>query len=479
MSEKISIFWFRQDLRIADNPGLLHAANAGEVLAIYIFDTTDNTTLGAASRWWLQHSLTNLNQQLNNKLNFYVGKPQEIITQLIARHNINAVFWNRCYEPSRVQDDTTLKQALKDLQIECKSFNGSLLWEPWTVVKSDGSPYKVFTPFYKNGCLASIPPRSPLPKPSHLTLIKDLHNSQTLETFNLLSGRQWYKKLEPLWQIGEQAANLKLKNFLSTGINNYKEGRNYPAQDNTSKLSPHIHFGEISPHQIWHASNSAATGASSADVSNFLTEIGWREFSYHLLYRFPQLPHKNYQAKFDNFQWQHNPKLLQAWQTGQTGYPIVDAGMRELWQTGYMHNRVRMIVASFLVKNLLIHWHHGSKWFWDCLVDADLANNSSSWQWVAGCGVDAAPYFRIFNPITQGEKFDASGEYTRKYIPELKALPNKYLFKPWEAPANMLQDCKIILGTTYPLPIVNLAQSRKQALELYHALKTQQDETSY
>jgi deoxyribodipyrimidine photo-lyase len=286
-------------------------------------------------------------------------------------------------------------------------------------------------------------------------------------------------QMEEIWEIGEQAASKKLEFFLHEGLVDYKEERNFPGKQKNSRLSPHLHFGEISPHQVWYAAEKKGRlTAPSKDVEHFLSEMVWREFSYYLLYHFPTLPRKNFQAKFDHFPWLNNLGLLKAWQTGQTGYPIVDAGMRQLWQTGYMHNRVRMIVASFLVKNLLLHWHHGEDWFWDCLVDADLANNSASWQWVAGSGVDAAPYFRIFNPVTQGEKFDETGEYTRKFVPELGKLPNKFLFKPWEASESILKMAEVNLGKTYPKPIIELKKSREIALVAYHSIKHSSEENA-
>jgi len=274
--------------------------------------------------------------------------------------------------------------------------------------------------------------------------------------------------MEQSWDVGEEAAQKKLSEFLDSGLLGYKEKRSYPYKPNVSRLSPYLHFGEISPNQVWYSvQTKSLTEYCTKDAEHFLSELGWREFSYYLLYHFPELPRKNFQDKFDRFPWQYNDAFLKAWQKGQTGYPFIDAGMRELWQTGYMHNRVRMVVASFLVKNLLLHWHHGEDWFWDCLLDADLANNSASWQWVAGSGVDAAPYFRIFNPVTQGEKFDPDGHYTRHFVPELNKLPNKFLFKPWEASDDILRAAGVILGQTYPRPIVNLQHSRNQAIQAY------------
>ncbi len=469
MPRHTSIFWFRQDLRLADNPGLSAAVRDGTVLPIYILDTEacDKWQLGGASKWWLHHSLQALNKSLDGKLNFYRGSAREVIPKLIQLHNIKAVYWNRCYEPSRIKDDTSIKECIKALGIECASFDASLLWEPWEVSTNSGTPYKVFTPFYRNGCAHAAPPRIPLPKPPNLALAVD-ENALTLAELDLIPKIEWYTNIATTWKVGEDAAQNQLSTFLENRLLGYKEGRNYPDKRNVSRLSPYLHFGEISPHQVWHSAQSYGTIHSYiTDMDCFLSEIAWREFSYYLLYHFPELPQNNFQEKFANFPWRDDYDLLHAWQRGQTGYPIVDAGMRELWQTGYMHNRVRMIVGSFLVKNLLIHWHHGARWFWDCLVDADLANNSASWQWVAGCGADAAPYFRIFNPILQGEKFDPTGEYTHRFVPELKNMPNKYLFAPWTAPQKILQDAGVVLGSTYPKPIVDAAESRNSAMQAY------------
>ena len=336
------------------------------------------------------------------------------------------------------------------------------------ILKSDGTPYKVFTPYYRNGCLSAPSPRDPISKPDKLKLFFDTANKNSIDRAGLLPAVKWYKQLEPHWNIGEKAAQKKLKKFTENSLYNYKKGRNFPALNSVSRLSPHLHFGEISPNQVWYA---AKTNKDSDDLDHFLSELGWREFSYSLLFHFPELPRKNFQSKFNQFPWLENQDVLERWQRGQTGYPLVDAGMRELWQTGYMHNRIRMIVGSFLVKNLLQHWHHGEKWFWDCLVDADLANNSAGWQWIAGCGADAAPYFRIFNPITQGQKFDPSGEYTRQFLPELKNLPVKYLFNPWETPINVLEEAGVRLGEDYPNPIVDIKFSRERALKAFQSLK--------
>ncbi len=343
------------------------------------------------------------------------------------------------------------------------------MWDVDEILKDDGSHYKIFTA-YKNKAY-SVPVRAKADCPKSSVFIKDDTNKITISDLNLIPKINWYKSIEKSWEVGEAAASKKLDFFIQNNLSGYKENRDYPAKDVTSKLSPHLHFGEISPITIWHAINHwGRLSAPHIDVEHFLSELIWREFSCYLLHHFKNLYRDNFNNKFNAFAWEDNPVLLKAWQSGNTGYPIIDAGMRELWQTGYMHNRVRMVVASFLVKNLNIHWHYGCDWFWDCLVDADLANNSASWQWVAGSGVDAAPYFRIFNPITQGEKFDGAGEYTRRFVPELKAIPDKYLFKPWDAPLEVIERAGVELGKTYPKPIVDFSESRKRALALYKRL---------
>jgi deoxyribodipyrimidine photo-lyase len=467
----IVIHWFRQDLRIQDNPSLHEAAKQGVVLPIYILDDGNAAEhrMGGASRWWLHNSLLALNKSLKDKLSVYIGDPKKILIDLIEEHNVRAVYWNRCYEPWRIIRDKKIKKALEAHNTDTHSFNGSLLWEPWEVLKKNGTPYKVFTPYYRNGCLSANSPRVPLAKPKKLQLYEVKSNNLSIDDLKLLPAINWDKPLEPHWKIGEVAALKKLEKFTQNRLENYKQGRNFPALNSVSRLSPHLHFGEISPNQSWYA---AKKNEDSDDLDHFLSEMAWREFSYSLLYHFPELPRKNLQTKFDEFPWLENAEYLHRWQMGQTGHPLVDAGMRELWQTGYMHNRVRMVVGSFLVKNLLLHWHHGEKWFWDCLLDADLANNSASWQWIAGCGADAAPYFRVFNSCTQGQKFDPDGEYTRRFVPELKALPNKYLFSPWEAPEDILQIAGISLGKNYPQPIVDLKTSRVRALQAFQSLKS-------
>ena len=479
MKKGTAIHWFRQDLRLSDNPALDSAAQYETLIPIYILDEVNSGEfkMGAASKWWLHQSLTKLNESLDGKLLVYQGNPHEILNKLIEEQEVSYVTWNRCYEPWRIDRDKEIKRNFEDKNVAVESFSASLLWEPWTISKDDGTPYRVFTPFYKKGCLNSEEPRLPAGKVDLSNLYSEDLSSDSITDLNLLPTIKWYKSFEEEWNPGEIGAEQNLNSFLDSGLLNYKEGRNFPSQEFVSRLSPHLHFGEISPNEVWYRAKTKE-GISGIDKSlaHFHSELGWREFSYYLLYHFPDLPNKNFQEKFDIFPWQENEEFLALWQKGNTGYPIVDAGMRELWQTGYMHNRLRMIVGSFLVKNLLIDWRFGERWFWDCLVDADLASNSASWQWVAGSGADAAPYFRIFNPITQGLKFDPEGEYTKKYVPELRDLPNKYLFSPWEAPENILADAGIELGKNYPKPMVDLKLSRETALEAFATTKKENNE---
>ncbi|MEM9496015.1 MAG: deoxyribodipyrimidine photo-lyase [Pseudomonadota bacterium] len=467
--EKKIVVWFRQDLRLTDNPALAAAAREGAVLPIFILD--DNTAgdwkHGGAARVWLHHSLTALNASLDGHLSVYCGDANDVITDILERLDISAVYWNRCYEPWRIARDKTIKQNLTDRAVTVRSFNGSLLWEPWEIAKPDGTPYRVFTPFYRKGCLNAPAPRKPSPKPRKMTTIADAA-APGIESLGLLpKAPRWDTPITEAWRIGEKAAQKTLDAFLKTGLEGYKKGRDFPARANVSRLSPHLRWGEISPHTVWARARSAG---DNDDVDHFCSELGWREFSCALLYHFPDLPTQNFQPKFDGFPWADNNEALAAWRRGATGVPIVDAGMRELWRTGYMHNRVRMIVASFLIKGLRIDWREGERWFWDTLVDADLANNSASWQWVAGSGADAAPYFRIFNPVTQAEKFDPDGAYIKRYVPELSGLDGKPLYAPWTAPEDLLAAAHIKLGEDYPHPIADLKQSREEALAAFKAL---------
>ena len=473
-SKSLSIVWFRQDLRIHDNPALSAAAEYDGVVPIYILDDVNaaDQAMGSASRAWLHRSLVALNAALDGRLQLFIGDASDIIRRLVTKLDVDAVFWNRCYEPWRRQRDNSIKQELLLQGIECRSFNASLLWEPWTVHKKDGTPYRVFTPFYRNGCLGTAAPREPLPRPRQLRYCDvQIGFSQPLQALKLLPSKlDWHESTTSHWQIGESAAQATLQRFCQTGLDNYKPGRDFPGIDATSRLSPHLHFGEISAHQAWHRIQQETLHHHGDGAAHFLREIAWREFSYYLLYHFPDLPQSNFNPRFDGFDWRDDRDGLTQWQRGLTGFPIVDAGMRELWQTGYMHNRVRMIVASFLVKNLLIHWREGAAWFWDCLFDADLASNSASWQWCAGSGADAAPYFRIFNPVLQSEKFDPDGDYLLRYCPELRGLPAQLRHQPWKASSTQLQAAGIRLGIDYPCPMLDLKTTRERALQKYRAL---------
>ena len=464
-----TLHWFRNDLRLQDNPGLALACEQGEVLPVFIVDTDEpaESVPGAASRAWLDRSLRALSSSLGGGLLVLKGSAEGLLPDLCHRYSIDAVTWNRSYEPFAIARDTRIKQSLKADGLTVTSSNGALLYEPWESVKKDGTPYRVFTPFYKH-CRANLATRAPINLKTKRLRLVPLEGPSKVDALNLTPSVPWDETMLSDWAPGEAGALARLEAFLASGIGSYRLGRDYPAQQSVSRLSPHLHFGEISPHLIL---ARLADAPKDDNLEHFVKELVWREFAHHLLYHFPELPSKNLQEKFDWFPWVEDPVRLKAWQSGQTGYPIVDAGMRELWQTGSMHNRVRMIVASFLVKNLTQHWHHGLQWFWDCLVDADLASNSASWQWCAGSGADAAPYFRIFNPITQGQRFDPDGTYTKRFLPELEALPKQYLFDPWNAPHDVLSASGIVLGKDYPAPIVDVKSSREHALQAFAEMK--------
>ena len=469
------IVWFRQDLRLADNPALHEAAESGApILPIYIHDDGDagDRKLGGASRFWRHHSLESFNKSLNGNLILLNGQAQTIITDLVNKTGAAGVYWNRCYEPWRIKRDEAIKKSLTDDGINVQTFNGSLLWEPWEVLKGDKTPYKVFTPFYKNGCLLKGEPRSTLPAPKKM-VFASYKDGLALDKLGLLPVKpRWDKKMAAYWTIGEKGAAKALDDFLDTNLDHYNDKRNMMAEASTSHLSPRLHHGELSPNQIWHAAKiKEQHHRSSVGLESFLREIIWREFNYSLIYHFPTLPKENFQPRFNKFPWDKNPETLQAWGRGQTGYPAVDAAMRQMWETGFMHNRARLIVGSFLCKHLLLNWTDGEAWFWDCLCDADLANNVCNWQWVAGTGADAAPYFRIFNPVTQGEKFDPDGDYVRLYVPELAKLPAKYIHKPWDTPPEVLQAAGVTLGKTYPKPIVDHTAARTRALAAFGKTK--------
>ncbi len=469
-----TLVWFRQDLRLADNPALAAAAAGGAVIAVYIRDDAAAGAWppGGAARWWLHHSLAALGRDLAARgapLVLRSGPAGAVLDRLIEETGATAVHWNRCYEPASIARDRAIKAGLEARGVAVRSFNSALLFEPWTVATKAGGPYRVFSQYWRT-CLSLPDPAQPTPAPAALTFPPRAPQSEALAAWRLLPTKpDWAGGLRATWTPGEAGARERLDRFTAATVHAYKQERDRPDRAATSLLSPHLHFGEISPRAVWHAVRAAAGTAAGAE--SFLSELGWREFSHHLLYHFPDLPTRNLRAEFDRFAWRADEDTFMAWSRGRTGFPLVDAGMRELWQTGTMHNRVRMIAASFLVKNLLLPWQAGARWFWDTLVDADLANNSASWQWVAGCGADAAPYFRIFNPVLQGERFDPEGAYVRRFVPELARLPASHIHRPWEAPAAMLREAGVELGADYPHPIVDHQQARQRALAAFAELK--------
>lgn len=478
---KVSLYWFRKDLRLSDNPALRAAlAQGDETVCVFILDPDSEGALpvGAAGAWWLHHSLTALAQDiaaLGGHLILRRGPARRCLEDLCQEIGATDVYWNRCYEPDAIARDSEIKQHLKDQGLLVESFNGSLLHEPWEVKTKIGGSYGVFSPFWKAELELGDLPR-PFQKPGALNSPAQATASDTLADWALLPTKpDWAGGMRESWTPGEAGARQRLGDFLDSIAQRYDDTRNRPDIAGTSRLSPHLAFGEISPREIWHIALDRIRTENGAvldkGIWSFLRELGWRDFNHNLLFHNPTLPQENYNSRFDAFPWQEDPTALNAWKSGQTGYPLVDAGMRELWQTGFMHNRVRMVVASFLIKHLMIDWRVGEAWFRDTLVDADLANNVANWQWTAGCGADAAPYFRIFNPIGQGEKFDPDGVYIRQWVPELKGMPIKYLNKPWEAPPEVLREAGVELGKNYPKPVVRHIDARNRALEAYNDIK--------
>jgi deoxyribodipyrimidine photo-lyase len=477
---KPSILWFRLDLRLADNPAL-HAAlkRGGSVVPVFIWSPDEERPWvpGGASKWWLHQSLAALEASLRaagSRLIIRRGPALDALLQLAKETGAKAVFWNRRYEPAILARDQALQAALRAEGVEAESFNATLLHEPWTIQNQRGKPFQVFTPFWRH-CLTLDDPAAPSVAPKVFASPARWPKSISLAELKLEPRLNWAEGFRRVWQPGEAGAVAALKDFLSRAFEHYGEQRDWPNVAGTSRLSPHLHFGEISPHQVWQGIKSLAAqrglAANEWRRSQFLVEIGWREFAHHLLYHFPRTPEEPLRDDLKNFPWRRDAASLETWQRGRTGFPIVDAGMRGLWTTGWMHNRVRMIVASFLVKDLLISWQEGARWFWDTLVDADLANNTLGWQWTAGCGADAAPFFRIFNPMTQGEKFDPNGDYVRRWCPELARLPVDWIHQPHKAPSAALRAAGFELGRDYPSPIVSHAIAREVALEAFARAK--------
>ena len=512
-----TILWFRLDLRLADNAALAAAlARGGAVIPVYILDDKDEGRWrpGGASRWWLRHSLAALDaalRQRGSQLILRRGESGAALKTLVRETGAGAVYWNRRYEPASVARDTKIATEFAAAGIETKSFNSALLFEPPAIANKQGRAFQVFTPFWRHCLTQPVPDEIAVPG-GRFPARPRWPRSFTFAELGLRPAVPWNEHWREAWVPGETGARKRLRSFLArhlgkganqllsgrsnpragrpclhtsghskpglSPLDNYDRRRETPGLVGTSLLSPHLHFGEIGPRQIWAAvrelSKESGVFPASRGAGRFLTEVGWREFAYHLLYHFPHTPERPLRSDFSRFPWANDAsgaKLL-AWQRGRTGYPIVDAGMRQLWATGWMHNRVRMIAASFLVKQLRLAWTHGAAWFWDTLLDADLASNTLGWQWSAGCGADAAPYFRIFNPVLQGRKFDANGDYVRRWVPELAQLPAEFIHQPWKAPEADLARAGVTLDKTYPRPIVDHATARQEALAAWQSMRT-------
>lgn len=457
------------------------AADGHEVLCLFVLEENLERSLGGATVWWLHHSLTALKasiEKAGGQLVLRRGEASDIISQLVDENDVSRVCWSRRYVKGDYEKDAELKEQLKEAGVEVISKNGTLLTEPWTIKTGSGGHYRVFTPYWK-ALQSSFTPRET--SGAKIKFVDKGLESDKLADWGLLPTQpNWADGFEAMWKPGEAGAKKRLEMFLDNGLSDYGEHRNRPDVDNgTSGLSPHLRWGEIDPHMIWQAVKSRIDSgdANAGSATTFLSEIAWRDFSYVLLYYYPDLADENYNSDFAHMPWRSDDSALEAWQRGHTGYPIVDAGMRQLWETGWMHNRVRMIVASFLTKHLLLHWRDGEDWFWDTLVDADPASNAASWQWTAGSGADAAPYFRVFNPITQGEKFDPEGDYIRRWVPEIAELPTKHLYAPWDAPKSVLDDSGIKLGEDYPNPIVKHKHGRERALTAYETMKERRSQS--
>lgn len=471
-----TIVWFRNDLRLADNPALTAAVDRGAVLPLFILEEEEGVDdlprrRGGAGRWWLHHSLERLARDLGGLL-LLRGDPRRLLPALAERTGARAVYWNRRYHAAGIALDRALKADLTARGLETRSFNAALLVEPWAMTTQSGGPYRVFTPFWR--AAGRLPVSAPLSAPDGFDPAPLDGIGDRLEDWALAPTRpNWAAGWEEIWQPGERGARNRLETFVGDGLADYGEDRDRPDRKNVSRLSAALQAGNLSPRQILDRLKRErdARPDRGDDIEAFTRQLYWREFSHHLLFHFPDLARHNWRPAFDAYPWRVSPPDLAAWQRGATGYPLIDAGLRELWQTGYMHNRLRMLTASFLTKHLRLDWRLGEAWFWDTLVDADEANNAAGWQWVAGSGADAAPYFRIFNPVSQGGKFDPDGAYVRRWCPELTALPTRDLFAPFAARAETLRDAGVRLGETYPHPLVDHAQARAAALAGYDAVK--------
>jgi deoxyribodipyrimidine photo-lyase len=476
VSQSPVLLWFRLDLRLEDNPALSAAAESGRPLVpVFLWDPDGESPWppGSASQWWLHWSLLKLDESLRSRGSRLVirrGATWKAIRELISETDARAIYWNRRYEPTVLARDRTITKELSERDIEVRTFNSGLLFEPGTIHSGNGRPYQVFSAFWK-ACLSHHQPPSPARAPGKWASPSGWPRSEDISDLELLPRVNWAAGWDEIWRPGETGATRTWQNFLNSGFKTYSPERDLPERAGTSRLSPHLHFGEISPRHVWHDLRAARRDSTAESVDTYLRELGWREFAYHLLFHFPQITNEPLRREFLKFPWRVDADLLKRWHKGKTGYPLVDAGMRQLWATGWMHNRVRLVTASFLTKHLQMNWEEGAYWFWDTLVDADLANNTLGWQWSAGCGADAAPYFRIFNPVLQGEKFDRDGEFIRRWVPELKRLPAPWIHKPWATPQAVLAEADVRPGDNYPLPVVNHEQARREALEAFEKIK--------
>ncbi|MGF1449671.1 MAG: cryptochrome/photolyase family protein [Opitutales bacterium] len=470
-----TLLWFRRDLRLEDNSALQAAIKRGEpIVPVYIWapEEEGEWPLGAAAQWWLHQALEDLASKFTDAgltLILRKGESLKMLRELAEETGAGAVFWNRRYEPVIRERDGKIKKALGDDGMEARSFQSHVIFEPHSIENKSGKPFQVFSPFWR-ACQTHDFPEPPTIDLKKARGLKDSPKSDPLEDLGLLPEKKWDDGIAAFWDPTLDGAEKQLATFLESGVRDYGDTRNRPDIDGSSRLSPYLAHGQLGPRQIvarvYEVGDQRAKG-----IKKFVDEIGWREFSYHLLYHFPDTPEQPLRPEFEHFPWDDDKDLLKAWRKGRTGYPLVDAGMRQLWKVGWMHNRTRMNVASLLVKHLLLPWQEGARWFWDCLVDADLANNTQGWQWAGGCGADAAPYFRIFNPMMQGERYDPKGDYIREYVPELKDLPQSVIHQPWEASDEELSEAGVTLGETYPKPIIDHKAGRERALEAFEKLK--------
>ncbi|MBM4113249.1 MAG: deoxyribodipyrimidine photo-lyase [Phycisphaerae bacterium] len=497
-----TIVWFRNDLRIDDHPALAEASRDAVVCMFVLDDAADGDWApGAASRWWLHRSLAALDaalRRLGARLVLRRGDTIGHLAEVAQATGAERVVTTARCEPAAVELDARAGRELAARGVRFARFDGALLHDPGEIRTGAGTPYRVFTPFWKS-CLERGADSAPLRAPRQLVDAGEAVASAPLDSLELEPRIAWDEGLRSEWTPGSEGAAKRWKVFARGALRSYAVGRDRCAERGSSMLSPHLHFGEISVRRLWHdlarmertlrgdrrpprsrldaararpRTGSAPDDAAAAieSIRVFRAELGWREFAHHVLAAFPSTTDAPLRPEFARLPWRRDAALLRAWQRGRTGYPLVDAGMRQLWATGWMHNRVRMIAASFLVKHLLQPWQEGARWFWNTLVDADLANNTMGWQWSAGCGADAAPFFRIFNPVSQGASFDAEGRFVRRWVPELAGLAPKWIHRPWQAPASALSHAGIELGGDYPRPIVDHAEGRTRALEAFDSI---------